>query len=189
MGSRSHLGLTLGRSGPLLGLFWALLGRARPLLERSWGTPGSLLGALLALLRRTWDLQRPPRLHGCGFSEDFGFSESIIDSQTDGTWFDFIKGAVTVINKEGANLLGIDIAVTSDVPIASGLSSSAALEVSSLKALSSLANLDLDDLEIAKLGQKIEHEFIGTNCGIMDQLVSARAEFGEVLFIFGYNSS
>ena len=118
-----------------------------------------------------------------GFSEDFGFSECILDSQTDGTWIDFIKGAITLINKEGANLLGIDIAVTSDVPIASGLSSSAALEISSLKALSSLANLDLDDIEIAKLGQKIEHEFIGTNCGIMDQLVSARAEFGEVLFI------
>ena len=118
-----------------------------------------------------------------GCSDDFGFKESVLDSPTDGSWIDFIKGAITLLNKESANFLGIDIAVTSDVPIASGLSSSAALEVSSLKALSSLANLDLDEIKIAKLGQKIEHEFIGTNCGIMDQLVSARAEFGEVLFI------
>ena len=118
-----------------------------------------------------------------GFSEDFGFKESVLDSPTDGSWIDFVKGAVTLINKEGANFLGIDIAVTSDVPIASGLSSSAALEVSSLKALSLLANLDLDEIKIAKLGQKIEHEYIGTNCGIMDQFVSARAEFGEVLLI------
>ena len=70
--SGTHFETLWAALGTLLGLFWALLGRARPLLERSWGTLGGLLGALLALLRRTWDRQRLPEPPRDRFSEDFG---------------------------------------------------------------------------------------------------------------------
>ena len=68
----THSGTLWAALGTLLGLFWALLARAGPLLERSWGTPGGLLGALLALLRRTWDRQRPLGPPRDRFSDDFG---------------------------------------------------------------------------------------------------------------------
>ena len=79
MGSRSHLGLTLGRSGPLLGLSWALLGRAGPLLERSWGALGAFRGPLWRALGALEAHLGPPEASGTpwglffkGFLVDLG---------------------------------------------------------------------------------------------------------------------
>ena len=118
-----------------------------------------------------------------GVSEIFGELECGINSSKDGTWLDFIRGAHYYINKNGANLDGINIAVTSNIPVDSGLSSSAALEISILRALTKLTNIEFSSLDLAKLGQKIEHNFVGTQCGIMDQIVCSCSKFGEILFL------
>jgi galactokinase len=69
------------------------------------------------------------------------------------------------------------------VPIGVGLSSSAALEVATLRALRELLGLDLDDVEVARLAQRAEIEHAGVNCGILDQMASSLLEPGAMLFL------
>jgi galactokinase len=78
---------------------------------------------------------------------------------------------------------GFDLALASDVPLGSGLSSSAALEVSLLRALRQLQGLPIDDLTIAMLGRAAETDFVGAPIGIMDQMASSLAHPGVALFI------
>tara|TARA_Y100000996_G_C22534511_1_gene647844 strand:- start:152 stop:1225 length:1074 start_codon:yes stop_codon:yes gene_type:complete len=116
-------------------------------------------------------------------SEEFGKSEVDLNSNSDGSWIDFIRGAYHLFKQKGHSNQGLNIAVSSSIPTGSGLSSSAALEVSLLRALGKLINIDIPSQEIAKMGQTIEHDFIGTQCGIMDQMASASAQFGQALFL------
>jgi galactokinase len=88
-------------------------------------------------------------------------------------WADYLKGCVRELALHGVALRGGDLALTGDVPLGSGLSSSAALEVATMHALLALADCSLDGVTIAKLAQKAENRFVGVNCGILDQLSSA----------------
>ena len=85
--------------------------------------------------------------------------------------------------KEGQLIRGLDIAVTSSIPTGSGLSSSAAFEIALLRALCQMVGLELSETRIAKIGQLIEHHFIGTFCGIMDQMSSSKSKFGQALYL------
>jgi galactokinase len=78
---------------------------------------------------------------------------------------------------------GLDIHVASDVPMNVGLSSSAALEVAVLRALRRLVGADLDDVELARMAQQAEIEYVGVRCGIMDQMASSLARPDEALFL------
>ena len=78
---------------------------------------------------------------------------------------------------------GLAVFVASDVPINVGLSSSAALEVATLRALRMLAGVALDDVEIARMAQRAEIEYAGVRCGIMDQMASSLAGLDRALFI------
>lgn len=118
-----------------------------------------------------------------GNSTEFGKLECPLGSPTDGTWLDFIRGASHYIKQEGGAVSGVSLTVSSTLPTGSGLSSSAALEVAVLRALLSVTNISLQNSQIALIGQQIEHQFVGTQCGIMDQMVSANAQLGEVLFL------
>ena len=82
------------------------------------------------------------------------------------------KGVVRELMAGGACLQGFLGGITSSVPVAAGLSSSAAVEVASALALRGLFELDLDSLELAKLCQRAENEFVGVKCGILDQFSS-----------------
>jgi galactokinase len=73
--------------------------------------------------------------------------------------------------------------ITSDVPVGAGLSSSAALEVSTGLALLSVAGADVDRVALALAGQQAEHEYVGTMCGIMDQFIAALGRAGHALLI------
>ena len=92
-----------------------------------------------------------------------------------GTWLDYVEGVARVLSARGQALVGADLLISSDVPVGAGLSSSAALEVAVGLALLSLANSDLDRLELARAAQAAEHEYVGTRCGIMDQYIAALA--------------
>ena len=103
-----------------------------------------------------------------GISDEFGKKSYQIDSKTDGSWIDFVRGALFYLGKEGHHMSGLNLSVTSDIPAGSGLSSSAALEIALIKALCKMVKLELPLTKIAQIGQLIEHNFIGTYCGIME---------------------
>lgn len=92
-----------------------------------------------------------------------------------GEWIDYAVGMATVLKAKGVALTGADIALRSDVGIGSGLSSSAALEIALGTALSAVAGSPMDRLSLALAGQTAEHEYVGIQCGIMDQFTSAHA--------------
>ncbi|MEI7482344.1 MAG: galactokinase [Elusimicrobiota bacterium] len=100
-----------------------------------------------------------------------------------GSWGDYIQGVTRLLAGEGHALQGFEAHISSDIPVGSGLSSSAALEVSAMRALRDAFGLDLDDLTIARLGQRVENEFVGAHVGIMDQMASSLASNSEALFI------
>ncbi len=99
-------------------------------------------------------------------------------------WANYVRGMVDGLRADGLDLPGFDMAVLGDIPRGAGLSSSASLEMASGLALAVLAGRpDFDRTRLARLGQMAEHHFAGCKCGIMDQLVSARATEGAALLI------
>jgi galactokinase len=95
----------------------------------------------------------------------------------------YIYGCIRVLEQTGQPIPPLNLFVTSSVPIGSGLSSSAALEVATLRGLRSLLNLDLDDVQIAQLGQQAEIQYAGVSCGILDQMASSLADTEHMLFL------
>jgi galactokinase len=100
-----------------------------------------------------------------------------------GAWIDYVQGVTRMLADEGIPLEGFDLRVTSDVPLGSGLSSSAALEVSLMRGLRSLFGLTLDDVRMALLGRRAENEFVGAPVGIMDQMASSLASTSAAIFL------
>lgn len=103
-----------------------------------------------------------------------------------GTWVDYLQGATKVLSEflgTKQKFSGFFASIHSTIPEGSGLSSSAALEVSFLKAIRETYSLELNDIEIALLGQRVENEFVGAKVGIMDQMATCLAKSGEALFL------
>jgi galactokinase len=98
-------------------------------------------------------------------------------------WANYIMGVVDAIVRKGYPLDGADIAIKGDVPQGSGLSSSAALEVSTARALAKLYSLKIDPVELAYVGKSAENDFLGLKSGIMDQFVASLGKMGQALFI------
>jgi galactokinase len=92
-----------------------------------------------------------------------------------GGWVDYVEGIASALIGRGMKLPGADIALTSDVGIGSGLSSSAALEIALGTALVAISGSSLDRLSLALAGQTAEHVHVGIQCGIMDQYTSVHA--------------
>ncbi|MBD2459556.1 galactokinase [Oscillatoria sp. FACHB-1407] len=95
----------------------------------------------------------------------------------------YVDGCIRVLEQSGHKIPPLNIFVNSSVPIGSGLSSSAALEVATLRGLRSLLNLNLDDVKIAQLGQQAEIQYAGVSCGILDQMASSLADTEHMLFL------
>ncbi len=95
----------------------------------------------------------------------------------------YVCGCIRGVEALGVHVPMLDIHVQSDVPMGVGLSSSAALEVATLRALRQLFGVDIDDVRIAQMAQRAEIEFAGVNCGIMDQMASSLADTGSMLFL------
>jgi len=95
----------------------------------------------------------------------------------------YIYGCLAEARIEGIDVPALDIHVASDVPMGVGLSSSAALEVATLRALRELLDLPLDNVRIAQLAQRAEINHAGVRCGIMDQMASSLADTTHALFL------
>jgi galactokinase len=98
-------------------------------------------------------------------------------------WTDYPLGCLEMLRRRAIALPGLSLTIESTVPMGAGVSSSAALEVATLKAVRALLGLELDDVEIALLAQRAESEFVGVPCGIMDQMVASLGRPGEAMLI------
>ncbi len=98
-------------------------------------------------------------------------------------WSDYTAGVARMLELYGFHLPGADLLIESTVPVGAGLSSSAALEVASGLALLSTVDGRMDPGDLALLAQRAENKFVGMNCGIMDQFISACAEKDHALFL------
>ena len=99
------------------------------------------------------------------------------------TWAKYVQGVGLILEREGFALQGANLLIDSDVPVGAGLSSSAALEISTAYALATLSGHKLDGMKLARIGQTAEHEFAGVRSGIMDQFVSVFGREDHALFL------
>ncbi len=105
-----------------------------------------------------------------------------MDTPRCGDWLDYVAGCVGILGKQAELPPGLKILIDSTIPMGAGISSSAALELSVLKALNELLGLGLPPAELARLGQRVENDFIGMQCGLMDQMACAIAVPGVALY-------
>ncbi len=98
-------------------------------------------------------------------------------------WAEYVKGTAWALLEDGQELRGFDGVVGGDVPLGAGLSSSASLELAAARAFAAASDLDWDVKRMAVLALRAENEWVGVNCGIMDQLVCAAAEEGMALLV------
>ncbi len=102
-------------------------------------------------------------------STSFNINE--IQQEISNTWQNYIKGVINIIKLDFyKDIKGADIYIFSDLPFGAGLSSSASLNTALAYAYNEIYELNISKLELAKIAQKVEHEYIGTKCGIMDQM-------------------
>ncbi len=98
-------------------------------------------------------------------------------------WSDYPKGVAAILQREGYRIRGANFCIGTSLPMASGLSSSAALEVASICAFRFLNDLPLTDMQLIILARAAEVEFVGVRCGIMDQFVSIAGRKDHALFL------
>jgi galactokinase len=98
-------------------------------------------------------------------------------------WLDYIQGVTQLLRDSGHSISGFDARIESNVPLGSGLSSSASLTVSLMRTLKRAFALALDDVQIALLGQRVENEFVGARVGIMDPMAASLADEHTALFL------
>jgi len=145
----------------------------------------------IAIDRRTYvgaalNDSRVVRVQSLDLNEAAAFSleqRDGLDTQKWPKWLAYIAGVAFELQNRGINLSGADLMISSDVPLGAGLSSSAALEISVGSALLALGNESLDPSDLALTAQKAEHAYVGTLCGIMDQLTVSAAQKSHALLI------
>jgi galactokinase len=123
------------------------------------------------------------RLYSFNFDQRSFFDTGDIARSERERWSNYIRGVLWVLASEGYAPSGFDALVIGDVPLAAGLSSSAALEVAALELCDALYGLGLSQKQKALLGQRAENRFVGVQCGIMDQLISATGATGHAMLI------
>ena len=144
----------------------------------------------IAIDRAVWMAARPRADCTLRISaRDFGNAvsefalEAPVQLDTTQTWSNYVRGVAWALQKRGIVLSGADVVLQGDVPLGSGLSSSAALEVCTATLLTALAQIEISSVEIARLCQQAENDFVGVKCGIMDQFASALAQQDHALLV------
>ena len=118
---------------------------------------------------------------------DFGnatdrFDRSKMERSEQG-WANYVRGMIDALQMAGFALTGANLAVAGNLPKGAGLSSSASLEVAVGQAMLALTGIGIDRTRLAQIAQAAECDFVGTKCGIMDQLISAQGKAGHALLI------
>lgn len=98
-------------------------------------------------------------------------------------WSDFVRGVAAVLQSKGLGLSGANLIIHGQVPMGAGLSSSASLEVATGLALLATSHAEVPQMDLVKICQRAEHEYVGTRCGIMDQFIAVFASSGHALML------
>ncbi len=117
------------------------------------------------------------------YDEECALSLENLEGAPRGHWSDYVRGIAAVLQSAGLKLRGANLLIDSEVPLGAGLSSSAALELSTALALLGIAALQLPRLELVKLAQKAENQYTGAMCGIMDQFIAGFGHAGNALLL------
>jgi galactokinase len=141
----------------------------------------------LAIDRAVWIALRPRNdcqvlVHSIDYDQTAEFSLDGLSRGEPG-WIEYLKGTAWSLQEAGHRLTGWEGVLAGDVPVGAGLSSSAALEMATARALAVVGNLPWEPAAMAKLGQRAENQWVGMNCGIMDQLISAAGRVDHAVLI------
>ncbi len=141
----------------------------------------------LAIDRAIWIALRPRpdrevHIHSLDFDETAVFHLDRLFKETN-HWLEYLKGVAWALQEEGYPLAGWEGMMAGDIPKGAGLSSSAALELATARTFTAVTNQLWDPAAMALLCQKAENQWVGVNCGIMDQMISAAGQEGHALLI------
>lgn len=126
---------------------------------------------------------RKVRVHSVEEGETLEFDLDGEPSATENSWLNYVEGVARILEMRDVELRGADLMVQSDIPSGAGLSSSAALEIGAGLALVEVSEAQIDMVALSLAAQTAEHTFVGTRCGIMDQLSSSLGRHGHALLI------
>ena len=141
----------------------------------------------MAIERAIWITLRPieekkVRLFSLGFNAWAEFDLETLINNGQG-WVEYIKGIAAMLDEAGYPLKGWEGVIASNIPVGAGLSSSAALELAATRAFAAVGEWEWNPKKMALLAQRAENQWVGVNCGIMDQLISAAGEKDHALMI------
>ncbi len=160
-------------------------GRVNLIGEHTDYNDGFVLPAALDLATYVAIAPRPDRVvnvHSVNLNADLAFDMDAVQRPAH-DWTDYVRGVAIELSNSGYLLKGADIALFSTLPMGSGLSASAALEVAFGYALLSVSNAPIDLLALALICQRAENEFVGMRCGVMDQFISCHGVEGAALLL------
>ena len=126
---------------------------------------------------------RKLRVYSVNYSERIEFDLEEKNPSRRSHWSDYVRGVAVMLERDGHRFSGADILIRGDVPIGSGLSSSAAIEVATGIALLETSGTAIDRVKLAKLCRQAENEFVGARVGIMDQFISCCGRAGQSLML------
>lgn len=141
----------------------------------------------MAIDRAAWIALRPTNdhrvyVHFIDFDQSAEFDLDQL-TRVDSAPVEYIKGVAAVLQSVDLTLSGWEGVIQGDIPIGAGLSSSAALEMAAIRAFEAVSGFEWDAPRMAKLGQRVENEWLGLQTGIMDQMISAAGQPGHALLI------
>ncbi len=122
-------------------------------------------------------------VRSANFEETVELDSRALPTAARGHWSDYVFGVIVTLARGGYSIPGAYLVISSEVPLGSGLSSSAALEVATAISVLALSETEVDPLEVARLCQKAENEFVGARVGIMDQLAACLGREGYAMTI------
>jgi galactokinase len=141
----------------------------------------------MAIDRAAWIALRPTgdrrvTVHALDFDESDQFDLDALVHR-EGSWAEYVRGVAWALQTHGYLTNGWEGVMAGDVPVGAGLSSSAALELAVARAFGAVADWVWDAATMARIGQYAENRWVGVNCGIMDQMISAAGVEGHALLI------
>lgn len=128
-------------------------------------------------------VDRTVRLYSLNFAARDEFSLENLEKSTSAPWSNYVRGVAHILQTEGLPVSGIDAVIEGNVPLGAGLSSSAAIEVAVATAFQVIGGWEVEGPALARYCQRAENEFVGMNCGIMDQFIAVLGKADHVLFL------
>ena len=161
-------------------------GRVNMIGEHTDYNDGFVMPAAIKFYTRVAIARRADRklvIHSENYCAQIELDLDHLPTAATGHWGDYVVGVARAIALSGIPMWGASLLVDGDVPQGAGLSSSASLEVAVGFALLELANQEIDRTKLALLCQKAENEFVGAQCGIMDQFVSSHGKRDHAILL------